>query len=188
MGDFGTILHTITGGGPATWTLQASGTSNHLRGLSFVDASTGTAVGDSGTGNPLTGVSFIDANTGCAVGLFGTILSTTDGGATWPSQVSGTVSWLSGVSFVDVNIGTAVGSGGTILRTTDRGTTWRRQASGQLPLGGSFLNAEHRGRRGQRRDHPAHQHRRRISRRVQQLIFPWRSPKSGMYEISVGNK
>jgi len=72
-------------------------------------------------------------------------LSTTDGGATWPSQVSGTVSWLSGVSFVDVNIGTAVGSGGTILRTTDRGTTWRRQASGQLPLGGSFLNAEQRG-------------------------------------------
>src|SRR5262249_27097886 len=85
VGDFGTILHTITGGGPATWTLQASGTSSHLRGLSFGDASTGTAVGDSGT-----------------------ILRTTDG-ATWTPQSSGTGNPLTGVSFVDANTGWSVG-------------------------------------------------------------------------------
>src|SRR6266849_268151 len=37
-------------------------------------------------GNPLMAVSFVDANTGTAVGEYGTILRTTDGGATWTLQ------------------------------------------------------------------------------------------------------
>jgi photosystem II stability/assembly factor-like uncharacterized protein len=60
----------------------------------------------------------------------GTILRTTDGGATWTSQASGTNNPLFGVAFTDANTGTAVGDGGTILRTTDGGaqalTGWRR--------------------------------------------------------------
>lgn len=47
VGDFGTIIRTDDGG--ATWTLQSSGTTNSLLGVSFVDANTGIAVGDSGT-------------------------------------------------------------------------------------------------------------------------------------------
>jgi photosystem II stability/assembly factor-like uncharacterized protein len=62
---FGTILRTVDGG--ATWTLQSSGTTNWLFGVSFVDANTGTAVGD-----------------------FGTILRTMNGGATWTTQRGGT--------------------------------------------------------------------------------------------------
>jgi hypothetical protein len=54
-------------------------------------------------GNPLIAVSFVDANTGTAVGEYGTILRTTDGGATWTLQTSGTTTiGLLGVSFVDV--------------------------------------------------------------------------------------
>jgi photosystem II stability/assembly factor-like uncharacterized protein len=43
VGQGGTILRTVDGG--ATWTLQSSGTTNFLWAVSFVDASTGTAVG-----------------------------------------------------------------------------------------------------------------------------------------------
>lgn len=48
----------------------------------------------------LSGVSFVDATTGVAVGDYGTILQTTDGGATWTRQSSGTTEWLNGVSLV----------------------------------------------------------------------------------------
>src|SRR5712692_5127368 len=81
-------------------------------------------------GNALYAVSFVDANTGTAVGARGTILRTTDGGATWTPQMSGTTNYLVGVSFVDANTGTAVGGRGTILRTTDGGATWTPQTSG----------------------------------------------------------
>src|SRR5947207_1642864 len=74
-------------------------------------------------GNYLRPVSFTDANTGTVVGDSGTILRTTDGGATWKSQSSGTTNYLTGVSFTDANTGTVVGGNGTILRTTDGGAT-----------------------------------------------------------------
>ncbi len=63
----------------------------------------------------------MDADTGTAVGAEGTILHTTDGGATWTLQSSGTTVPLSGVTFVDANTGWAVGEGGTILHTTTGG-------------------------------------------------------------------
>jgi hypothetical protein len=74
-------------------------------------------------GNPLRGVSFTDANTGTAVGMWGTILRTTNGGSSWTRQSSGTINDLLGVSFTDANTGTAVGVGGTILRTKTGGVT-----------------------------------------------------------------
>jgi photosystem II stability/assembly factor-like uncharacterized protein len=119
-----------------------------LRGVSFTDPNTGTAVGHSGsiirtedggatwvhqtsgTTNHLLEVFFTDANTGTAVGNGGTILRTTDGGATWVSQASGTYEELAGVWFTDANTGTVVGLYGTILRTTDGGATWGSQTSG----------------------------------------------------------
>jgi hypothetical protein len=64
------------------------------------------------------------------VGRGGTILRTTNGGASWVEQTSGTTNWLYSVSFTDANTGTAVGSYGTILRTTNGGSTWVRQTSG----------------------------------------------------------
>ena len=81
-------------------------------------------------GNVLFQVYFTDANIGTAVGFRGTILRTTDGGATWTSQTSGTSYYLSGVSFIDANNGIAVGFYGTIVRTTDGGATWNIQTSG----------------------------------------------------------
>ena len=96
VGDGGIILRSSDGG--ATWTLQSSGTTNALAGVSFVDADTGSAVGQGGT-----------------------ILRTTNGGATWTPQASPTRNVLQGVSFVGASIGTVVGKGGAILRTTTGG-------------------------------------------------------------------
>src|SRR5438045_9570817 len=121
---------------------------NNLRGASFVDAITGTVVGEygtivrttdggnswtiqvSGTTQNLWAVSFKDSNKGTAVGEGGTILGTTDGGANWVPQTSGTTLQLRGVSLSDANTGTAVGEGGTTLRTTDGGNSWVPQSSG----------------------------------------------------------
>jgi photosystem II stability/assembly factor-like uncharacterized protein len=88
-------------------------------------------------------VSFTDANTGTAVGLFGTILRTTNGGASWVQQPSGTTDDLDGVSFTDTLTGTVVGGYCANLRTTDGGATWTQQACPeQKPLTGiSFADA-----------------------------------------------
>jgi len=59
-----------------------------------------------------------------AVGDGGTIVKSTDRGATWAAQTSTTTSNLYGVNFASYLIGVAVGAGGTILRTSDGGTTW----------------------------------------------------------------
>ena len=75
-------------------------------------------------------VKFISATVGWAVGEDGTIIKTTDGGATWSEQTSPTVQNLEGVSFTDSNNGTAVGWWGTIIKTTNGGTTWTFQTSG----------------------------------------------------------
>jgi len=97
-------------------------------------AQSGWVSQSSGTTNLLIGVFFTDANTGTAVGNFGTIVRTTNGGATWTSQTSGTTENLFGVFFTDANTGTAVGAsgviGGTIRRTTNGGATWTSQSSG----------------------------------------------------------
>jgi hypothetical protein len=78
----------------------------------------------------LRAVSFSDAQTATVVGEAGTILHTTDGGATWVPQISGITDTLLAVDFTDANNGTAVGQLGVILKTTDGGQTWTRQESG----------------------------------------------------------
>jgi len=85
---------------------------------------------DSGLTIQLRSVDFIDTSNGFAVGLDGTIIKTTDGGATWTSQNSGTTQHLLSVDFIDANNGLASGYGGTILKTTNGGTTWTSQNPG----------------------------------------------------------
>jgi photosystem II stability/assembly factor-like uncharacterized protein len=149
------------GGDP--WRLQTSGTSQTLYGVSFVDSSTGWAVGGAGTilhttdgetwtqqvsgsTRTLESVFFLDASTGWAVGDGGTILQTTDGGESWTLQISNTHEQLYGVAFGDANTGIAVGSNSTAVRTTDGGRTWTLSlyAPGLPPLRGvAFGGATH---------------------------------------------
>ena len=54
---------------------------------------------------------------GWAVGDSGTVLMTTDGGATWKKQFVGAQSSLTQVFFVDARTGWVAGSAGTLLAT-----------------------------------------------------------------------
>jgi photosystem II stability/assembly factor-like uncharacterized protein len=85
---------------------------------------------NSGTTNNLNGAYLLDSGTGFVVGDTGTILKSTDAGATWTPLTSGTTSTLHGIYFLDPNEGVAVGDNGTILRTTDGGTAWQSITSG----------------------------------------------------------
>jgi photosystem II stability/assembly factor-like uncharacterized protein len=95
--------------------------------------------------NDLTAVSFPDASHGWAVGESGTILATSNSGATWVAQDSGTTTDLTGASFPDASHGWAVGQSGTILATSDGGATWVAQDSGTTEslTSVSFPDASH---------------------------------------------
>jgi len=98
------------------------------------------AVADAGQGcpSPLNAVFFLsDALTGWAAGEQGTIVHTTDGGATWRTQMTPTTVSLFGITCGDPQNCWAVGGltaddpGGptqVILHTADGGNTWTTQA------------------------------------------------------------
>src|SRR6267142_2451517 len=103
--------------------------------LALVFCSSLTAFGQwsaatSGTTNNLNGIHLLDAGVGYVVGDAGTILKTTDAGATWVPLTSGTTNALYGVYFFDTTHGVAVGDQGLILRTTNGGNTWQTITSG----------------------------------------------------------
>jgi hypothetical protein len=75
-------------------------------------------------------VVFADASDGWAVGAAGTIVHTTNGGATWGTQAAPlSTPDLSAVVFTDASDGWAVGAAGTILHTTNGGASWGPQTS-----------------------------------------------------------
>ena len=77
----------------------------------------------------LRGVFFINADTGTVVGDDGTIIRTTDGGTTWTPQTSGVTTVLRCVFFSNADSGTVVGEFGTILKTTNGGSSWTKENS-----------------------------------------------------------
>jgi photosystem II stability/assembly factor-like uncharacterized protein len=85
---------------------------------------------NSGTTNNLNGAYLLDSGSGFVVGDAGTILKTTDAGATWAPLTSGTTTTLHDIYLFNPNEGVAVGEGGLILRTTDGGAGWQSVASG----------------------------------------------------------
>ncbi|MBU1299111.1 MAG: hypothetical protein KKB77_08190 [Bacteroidetes bacterium] len=68
------------------------------------------------------------------MGYYGTILRTTNGGASWTIQSSGTTDSLRGVCFTDANTGTAVRAWGTIVRNTNGGDSWQTAKEKLLDL------------------------------------------------------
>jgi photosystem II stability/assembly factor-like uncharacterized protein len=126
---------------------------NSLNGVSFPDPNTGFGVGsyrtvmattDAGAhwstlasgvmqytspGNPpvpppaLNAISCQDSTSCVAVGDAGSVVTSTDGGASWSDQPSGTNSELLGVSCPSATC-YAVGSRGTILKSRDGGASW----------------------------------------------------------------
>lgn len=83
----------------------------------------------SGTKANLKSVSFIDKNTGFAIGDSGTILKTTDAGATWvkKSPKKYDAECLKSICFVNKDTGYVIGTE-SIRKTTDGGETWVHKA------------------------------------------------------------
>lgn len=139
VGDTKGLIYTSSDKG-YTWKSVSAGTTEILRGVQFVSASQGVAVGAKGlvvrstdgkgevwakVTTPVTAdlwdVHFFDASKGWAVGDKGTVLQTTDGGKSWTAQVSGAATRLEGVCFTSATEGWAVGEKGTLLHTTTGG-------------------------------------------------------------------
>ncbi|MBM4242480.1 MAG: hypothetical protein FJ148_01520 [Deltaproteobacteria bacterium] len=115
VGDFGTMVHTEDGG--ATWREVA------LPGdFKLPDSALDSGVLPNDA--LLYGLVYADENHGWIAGEFGTLLATTDGGATWKQQSSGLETTIFGIDFTDTKNGVAVGIDGVILRTEDGGATW----------------------------------------------------------------
>lgn len=150
-----TVTWTLTSP-PAGWALQATPTTNTLRGITCISAAVCTAAGDLGTfvttssgGSSwslqgawtfqptgqvaLTPTLFGVACTGgglCnAVGISGTILVTSNYGVGWPGQQSRTASSLYGLTCPAAGRCYAVGSNGAIQFTVNHGITWTSQTS-----------------------------------------------------------
>ena len=88
---------------------------------------TGWYTQPSGTTNSLWGVFFLpDGRRGWAVGDAGTIMHTSDAGASWAAQVSSTSFSLRAVWFTSSLVGYAAGFGGTVMQTQDGGVSWSR--------------------------------------------------------------
>jgi len=82
---------------------------------------------NSGVIQPLNSIHFVDASVGWIVGDAGTILDTTDSGASWTAHPGVTTQNLNDVYFVDGQHGWAVGDNNTVLATTDGGSSWSAQ-------------------------------------------------------------
>ncbi len=77
-----------------------------------------------------TNVRFVDQTNGFAVGEFGTVIASTDGGATWePRTPIPNDFYPMGSDFLDTGRGWVGGLDGVIWRTEDGGETWERQES-----------------------------------------------------------
>ncbi len=77
-------------------------------------------------------IDFLTSRLAWISGEEGTIIQTTDGGASWNAQNSGTSYGLRGISFGSPLVGIAVGTGGTIIRTTNGGVSWMTVQDGYV--------------------------------------------------------
>lgn len=154
--ESGKILRTTDAG--ASWTVQASGTTNAIMDLHFVDELHGFACAtgsvalrtdDGGetwtlltlpTGTSLRRIHFTDALNGIGVGIGGVIARTSDGGDTWTPVTSPTANSLLGLH-VRGNRMIAMGTWGTVLTSIDGGSNWSQQALDLLDLYGASLDA-----------------------------------------------
>ncbi len=84
----------------------------------------------SGTGEDLRAIRFVNPLEGWIVGDGGTILHSSDGGATWEAESSSTTQPLQSVYFLDASHGWAVGDAGTILYRNSSGVWGATAASG----------------------------------------------------------
>jgi photosystem II stability/assembly factor-like uncharacterized protein len=152
VGDAGTILYSLDGGGNWAPATSSSTRTNLVSAALSPDGRTALVVGpedtirrsaDGGTTWSPTNLSVAeslfsialspDGKAALAVGPVGTILRSTDGGAAWLPVTSGSRAYLRSVDVSATGRVALVVAPGTILRSQDGGATWSPVISG---LGG----------------------------------------------------
>jgi len=90
-------------------------------------------------------VELLDASTVIAVGENGTILRTTDAGASWHTVPSGTDQVLHHVQSHGPDLAVILGNSGTALKSTDGGTSWSPLSTGTTKslFGMYYFDQEH---------------------------------------------
>jgi photosystem II stability/assembly factor-like uncharacterized protein len=148
--EAGSIIKTNDGG--TSWQKLAGRGTGNFSDLFFTNSTTGYAISynypnseiskTTDGGNSWTTVysapssyllrstGFANNQSGVAVGDNGTILRTTNAGASWQIINSNTTLSLQSVKFFSSTRGVIAGEGGIILRTTDGGATWTPSNSG----------------------------------------------------------
>ena len=117
----------VTARGEGVASLFASGGGAADTATVAVIVQSGWYVQPSNTTNDLNGVFFQpDGREGWAVGDAGTVVHSTNAGASWGNQPSNTAFNLNDVWFTTASTGFAVGHGGTVMRTRNRGASWTR--------------------------------------------------------------
>ena len=146
--DRGTVVATTDGG--AHWKVQLRTGREQLVAVTFADADTGWAFGESGdvfatsdggarwskkkmpSVAGISGAACFGARHVWCIGVGArknVIVASTDAGATWKQTYIGD-DGLTAISFSDERHGWVVGDDGLILATTDGGATWTKQRSG----------------------------------------------------------
>lgn len=121
VGDWGAITSTTDGG--TTWVDRSLG----KLGVKSEDDGSGRVTTVLVDDVILYGLSFPDPKHGFICGEFGTVLVTSDGGATWVQRRTPTDKTLFGVHFTTPDEGWVVGIDGLVMRTADAGRTWEVQ-------------------------------------------------------------
>ena len=88
----------------------------------------------SGTSDDLLDILFVNSNVGYACGMNGTLVKTTNSGQNWITQVTGTSEFLTSLAVNPANTIEvfAAGNNGVILKTTNGGANWNIQNVGDL--------------------------------------------------------
>lgn len=88
----------------------------------------------SGTSDDLLDILFVNSNVGYACGMNGTIVKTTNGGINWIPQITGSSEFLTSLAMNPANTIEvyACGDNGVIIKTTNGGTNWNLQNIGGL--------------------------------------------------------
>lgn len=107
----------------------------------------GWVIQNSGTNQDLWAIYFQDQNKGWAAGKEGTLIKTTNGGATWDPVTTNTDAWFSSIFFLDHDHGWVVGpdytwtgASGILLKTTNGGEDWILQTFPERLFEVIFIN------------------------------------------------
>ncbi|MDZ7291681.1 MAG: YCF48-related protein [candidate division KSB1 bacterium] len=159
VGDGGAIFHTTNGG--KTWLKQASGTTDDLMRVQFVDEDFGWVAGTRAILHTENGglswtkqlsdssqskfvcMCFVNRFRGWVRGpSVGTIYRTVNGGAQWEVQQIGESIGVTDISFVNENVGYVLLGISRICKTTDGGNQWNKISGPRFPFSICFLSEQ----------------------------------------------